>query len=218
MNWDSEHLRYASAAPSAALAVQRTLDVVEVPKNRPEPELRTSARKRRLTASSDEWDEIDDLTEALYGVSAGVTGYVEDNGDQFVWWIERVEDGEWLVSGNAYSAEDAKVAVENELGVVASRSRGRRTASLWDQIREPRHKVAGWDWNDQLAGYIAQGGAADFACICGNNVAAPGYVTCACGKIWNASLHEGSDGIKLVCREVPNRGADIVLANRRPSA
>lgn len=96
------------------------------------------------------------------------------------------------------------------------RTASRRTAStLWDSISEPRHKVAGWDWDEHLAGFVAESVLASFACVCGSNVEAPGLHTCTCGKIWNGSLIQTKSGERLVCREVPNRGAEVVLANRR---
>ena len=99
------------------------------------------------------------------------------------------------------------------------RTASRRTAStLWDSISEPRHRVAGWNWDDHLAGFVAESVLASFACICGSNVEAPGLHTCTCGKIWNGSLIQTKSGERLVCREVPNRGAEVVLANRRTAA
>ncbi|QGJ94872.1 hypothetical protein SEA_REDWATTLEHOG_9 [Gordonia phage RedWattleHog] len=97
----------------------------------------------------------------------------------------------------------------------------RRTAgSLWDSIVEPRHKVAGWDWDDHLAGYVAEGASAHFACVCGSNIEAPGYSTCHCGRIWNASALQTTPGgpVQIVCREVPNRGAEVVLASKRTAS
>lgn len=97
----------------------------------------------------------------------------------------------------------------------SNRTASRKTAfSLWDSVTEPRHKVAGWDWNDTLAGYVAEGASAHFACSCGRDIEAPGYSTCHCGKIWNALSINASGRTQIVCREVPNRGADVVLASR----
>ena len=99
-------------------------------------------------------------------------------------------------------------------GAVYVASRKTAGISMWDTVAEPRHKVAGWNWNDQLAGFVAEGSSAHFACVCGSNIDAPGYVTCHCGRIWNASTYQDGRGMKLVCREVPNRGAEVILASR----
>ena len=99
-------------------------------------------------------------------------------------------------------------------GAVYVASRKTAGLSMWDTVTEPRHKVAGWDWNDTLAGYVAEGASAHFACSCGRDIEAPGYSTCHCGKIWNALSINASGRTQIVCREVPNRGADVVLASR----
>lgn len=90
-----------------------------------------------------------------------------------------------------------------------------RTAawSLLDQVNHtPVHRVAGWDWDHQIEGYVSDG-VADFACICGSNVEAPGHVVCECGKMWNSYTIAASDGMRLVCREVPVR-ENVLLARR----
>ena len=89
----------------------------------------------------------------------------------------------------------------------------RRVAfSMWDSLTEPRHKVAGWDWDERLSGYVADA-AADFACVCGSNVEAPGYCACRCGKVWNSYQITANGSTRLICREIPMR-ADAVLSNR----
>lgn len=101
----------------------------------------------------------------------------------------------------------------------AKTGRLRTAMSMFDTVAEPRHRVAGWAWNDGLLGYVAEGSSPHFACVCGNNVESPGYVVCACGKIWNSYTVAGANvegGVKMVCREVPDRGASVLLANRRP--
>lgn len=100
--------------------------------------------------------------------------------------------------------------------VESRRTASRKTGSLWDMIEEPRHKVAGWNWDSHLEGYVAEG-AADFACICGSNVTAPGQVVCACGKFWNSYQIASGDGVRLVCREVPVRDG-VLLAGRGRTA
>lgn len=129
--------------------------------------------------------------------------------------------GRWTIDG--MTDEEVKATVEriNGLGggvepVLMSK---RKTASMWDSVSTAsRHKVAGWDWDERLSGYVAEGSSLHFACICGANVEAPGYTNCVCGKRWNSYQvsHEGR--VQMFCREIPNRGADVVLANRAVDA
>lgn len=130
-------------------------------------------------------------------------------------WCKSLDNAERYLRSNEQAAQQYGMDADYELVTcrTASRIASKKTASMWDAI-EPNHKVAGWDWNEQLAGYISEGASNHFACVCGSNIDAPGYVTCHCGRIWNASIYQQGGGMKLVCREVPNRGAEVILASR----
>ena len=88
---------------------------------------------------------------------------------------------------------------------------GSRTSSI--------HRVAGWDWNQKLNGFVSQGGLSKFACSCGEKVAAPAYVNCKCGKIWNSypiqSTAKEANTTTYICREIPVREG-VILAGKRP--
>jgi hypothetical protein len=80
-------------------------------------------------------------------------------------------------------------------------------------------KVAGWDWDDHLNGYLASK-STPFTCKCGAKHAVPSYSTCKCGKIWNSYVigtggdnHQASVE-KFICREIPVRD-NVIVANRR---
>ena len=123
--------------------------------------------------------------------------------------------GRWTIDG--MTDEEVKATVEriNGLGggvepVLMSK---RKTASMWDSVSTAsRHKVAGWDWDERLSGYVAEGSSLHFACICGANVEAPGYTNCVCGKRWNSYPIVAEGSSRLVCREIPVR--DVVLARK----
>ena len=86
-------------------------------------------------------------------------------------------------------------------------------------LPEPRHRVAGWDWDDHLNGFIAAEAAREFTCSCGENVPAPGYTDCRCGKRWNAYNIRANGSQKMIAREVPVR-ENVVMARtaRRKTA
>ena len=93
----------------------------------------------------------------------------------------------------------------------------RRTAFLDSlELTEPRHRVAGWNWDDHLNGFVAAQQAREFTCSCGENVPAPGYTDCRCGKRWNVYEIHSSDGHRCIAREVPVRN-DVVMAQRNAS-
>lgn len=83
-------------------------------------------------------------------------------------------------------------------------------------LPEPRHRVAGWDWDDHLNGFIAAEAAREFTCSCGANVPAPGYTDCHCGKRWNAYTINANGSQKMIAREVPVRDG-VVMAGRTAS-
>lgn len=82
-----------------------------------------------------------------------------------------------------------------------------------------KHKVAGWDWDDHLNGYIANA-ANKFACSCGESFDVPSYHNCKCGKIYNSYvIGTGGDNHtasieKYICREIQVR-PDVIVANRK---
>lgn len=93
----------------------------------------------------------------------------------------------------------------------------RRTAFLDTvHLAEPKHRVAGWDWDDHLNGFIAAEAAREFTCACGDNVPAPGYTDCRCGKRWNAYTVSANGSKKMIAREVPVR-ENVVMARRAAS-
>lgn len=82
-------------------------------------------------------------------------------------------------------------------------------------------KVAGWEWDDHLNGYLANKPTA-FTCKCGSKHPVPSYSTCKCGKIWNSYVigtggdHHQASVEKFICREVPVREG-VIVANKRES-
>lgn len=86
-------------------------------------------------------------------------------------------------------------------------------------------KVAGWDFDHRLNGYITT--AADrFSCDCGEEFSTPsGYRKCgSCGRAWNSYVI-GSDSHgkeaaleKVIVREIPVRKDVIVASKRRRQA
>lgn len=82
-----------------------------------------------------------------------------------------------------------------------------------------QRKVAGWDWDDHLNGYVANA-PTKFACDCGNSFSTPSYNTCRCGKTWNSYvIGTGGDrhqaaAEKYICRQIDER-PDMIVANRR---
>lgn len=103
-------------------------------------------------------------------------------------------------------------------GAGQAKTASRRTAFLDTvELTEPRHRVAGWDWDDHLNGFIAAEAAREFTCACGDNIPAPGYTDCRCGKRWNAYTISANGSKKMIAREVPVR-ENVVMANRRTAA
>ena len=211
MHWDDEALRHR---PLASNPSGRTIERASGIFRSANPEVTPTSQAPRV---GDEYDEptvpVDKPEEdgTLKAYVAALERLAEEDEDK------RKQPGGQAANWGAGQNTPQRIRDEImqgqgvDLGAFGTEAR-RKTASLWDQIAEPRHKVAGWDWDEILSGYVAEG-AADFACICGSNVAAPGQVVCACGKIWNSYTisHEGST--RLVCREVPVR-ENVLLARR----
>jgi hypothetical protein len=101
-----------------------------------------------------------------------------------------------------------------------SRKQGNRKEAWmgWGASQPGVHRVAGFDWDDYLNGYIAHA-PGKFACVCGTEVAVPsGFQRCACGKQWNSYVigtggdrHEAS-AEKYLVREIPTRDNVIVAS------
>ena len=127
--------------------------------------------------------------------------------------IDRPGDSRELFTEFNVSLEEGKRMVEEAAAqVTSSRTANRRTAFL-DTVHfaEPRHRVAGWDWDDHLNGFIAAEAAREFTCSCGSNIPAPGYTDCRCGKRWNAYTIQANGSKKMIAREVPVR-ENVVMA------
>lgn len=101
-----------------------------------------------------------------------------------------------------------------------------RRKQAWSGWGAPAMKrVAGWDFDHRLNGYITT--AADrFSCDCGEEFATPsGYRKCgSCGRAWNSYVI-GSDSHgkeaaleKVIVREIPVRKDVIVASKRRRAA
>lgn len=102
-------------------------------------------------------------------------------------------------------------------GTGQAKEANRRTAFLDTvELTEPRHRVAGWSWDNHLNGFIAAEAAREFTCACGDNVPAPGYTDCRCGKRWNAYQIRANGSQKMIAREVPVRDG-VVMARRTAS-
>lgn len=99
-------------------------------------------------------------------------------------------------------------------GTGQAKEANRRTAFLDTvELTEPRHRVAGWSWDDHLNGFIAAEAAREFTCSCGDSIPAPGYTDCRCGKRWNAYQIRANGSHKMIAREVPVRDG-VVMARR----
>lgn len=120
--------------------------------------------------------------------------------------------------GNEETEEEALRKAEQAMSRYAFRKASHRTAFLDTiEFKAPRHRVAGWDWDDHLNGFLAAEAAREFTCSCGANVPAPGYTDCRCGKRWNVYSVQSPQGQKLISREVPVR-ENVVMATRAMEA
>jgi hypothetical protein len=84
-------------------------------------------------------------------------------------------------------------------------------------------KVAGWQWDEHLAAYVAKPGVDQFTCHCGAKFTVPDYYHCGCGTIHNAYVigvggdkHQAA-AEKILCREIPSRDGVIVASRRKKS-
>jgi len=103
------------------------------------------------------------------------------------------------------------------VGVTATR---KQAWMGWGPNQPGSRKVAGFDWDEHLNGYIAHA-PGRFACECGNQIATPsGFQRCACGKQYNSYVigtggdrHEAS-AEKYLVREIPVREG-VIVASRK---
>lgn len=95
----------------------------------------------------------------------------------------------------------------------------RRTAGFF----EP--KVAGWDWNDHLNGYVTDSHR-PFRCTtagCDTDIPTPSQTTCRCGRLWytyaiGEQQHLAAGGAQMyLAREIPVR-ENVIMANRQFAA
>jgi hypothetical protein len=186
--------------------------------------------------TGDEWQNADgdwvstqaDYFDALYpdenpsAIWDGEIVYVFDGQGQMVAEKEAYDYAEAQAQGNkllekAYRGEAKPDPGQGKFFTTPGKGKlfSNRTAStsLWDQVEAPQHRVAGWEWDHRLSGFVCEG-LADFACVCGSNVEAPGHTACQCGKMWNSyTISSATGGLRLVCREVPVR-ENVLLARR----
>jgi len=103
----------------------------------------------------------------------------------------------------------------------AHTSTRRQAWSGWGGASLSMKRVAGWDFDHRLNGYITA--AADtFSCDCGENFSTPsGYRKCgSCGRAWNSYVigtdSHGKEASleKVICREIPVR-KDVIVASKR---
>ena len=133
--------------------------------------------------------------------------------------VDRPDDSRMLLNVFGVSLEEGKRLVEQAAAQVSASRTASHHLAFFDglDLPEPRHRVAGWDWDDHLNGFLAAEAAREFTCSCGANVPAPGYTDCRCGKRWNAYTIQTNGSQKMIAREVPVRDG-VVMANRRTAA
>lgn len=140
-----------------------------------------------------------------------VTPTGRDNG--YDWSVERKGSG---VVREGYGMTSQEIVEDiRGSGVVASHKEAAQRTAFLDgfEVPEVRHRVAGWDWDDHLNGFLAAEAAREFTCACGEAVPAPGYTDCRCGKRWNCYQVKANGTAKFIAREVPVR-ENVVMASR----
>ena len=177
---------------------------------------RTASRKTAAVTWYDQSDQFGGLWSTYQGSAPdSPNGMINEAHGMYRWYVSDSGTRGNQQTGEVSSLEEAKRAAEQalaSLGVTASRTASRRTAFLDTiEIAEPRHRVAGWDWSDHLNGFVAVEAAREFTCSCGDNVPAPGYTDCRCGKRWNAYQVVSNGERKMIAREVPVR-ENVVMA------
>lgn len=101
-----------------------------------------------------------------------------------------------------------------------------RRKQAWTGWGAPMHRIAGWDFDHRLNGYVTTAANSHFSCDCGEEFPTPsGYRKCgSCGRAWNSYVI-GTDGHgkeasleKVIVREIPVRKDVIVASKRRRQA
>lgn len=159
-------------------------------------------------------DEAKSFVEGVFGYSRVGSRTASRTAQTFTEWMATTYPGKELL--DLPRAERSRVLNEyqNEVGEGNEVWASRRTAFLDTvHLAEPRHRVAGWSWDDHLNGFIAAEAAREFTCACGDNVPAPGYTDCRCGKRWNTYSISANGSKKMIAREVPVR-ENVVMARR----
>ena len=133
--------------------------------------------------------------------------------------VDRPDDSRMLLNVFGVSLEEGKRLVEQAAAQVSASRTASHHLAFFDGIDLPetQHRVAGWDWDDHLNGFLAAEAAREFTCSCGDSIPAPGYVDCRCGKRWNCYTISANGSQKMIAREVPVRDG-VVMANRRTAA
>ena len=185
---------------------------------------KVSSRKTAAVTWYDQSDQFGGMWSTYQGSAPdSPNGQISESNGTYRWYVSDSGTRGNQQTGEVSSLEEAKREAESalaSLGVTASRTASHRTAFLDTlEIPEPRHRVAGWDWSDHLNGFVAAEAAREFTCACGDNVPAPGYTDCRCGKRWNAYSVLANGERKLIAREVPVR-ENVVMARtaRRKTA
>jgi hypothetical protein len=148
-------------------------------------------------------------------------------------WVH-THNGEPVNGGNADSANEAMAAAEKshadltggwDPSEILGRAYPRRKQawSGWGPslTEDHHHKVAGFDWDDHLNGYVSSvANPRTFECSCGAKHPVPSYSNCKCGKTWNSYVigtggdrHEASAD-RFIAREIPQR-ENVIVANRQ---
>ena len=174
-----------------------------------------SSRKRGSRRTANDWEAIQDKVQ--------LSGWDPMYADYIAWAIDNDKDVTDTYSIVDYSdlmgldAEDEKL-IKKFVNVTAPKLYSKRRTAFLDTVEfvEPRHRVAGWDWDDHLNGFIAAEAAREFTCACGANVPAPGYTDCRCGKRWNAYAISANGSKKMIAREIPVR-ENVVMARTASS-
>lgn len=155
-------------------------------------------------------------------------GVVPGGGSAQHEWVHS-HNGEPVNGGKADSANEAMAAAEKSHADLTGgwdmrelTGRRKQAWSGWgpDQREDIHHKVAGFDWDDHLNGYVSSvANPRTFECSCGAQHPVPSYSNCKCGKIWNSYVigtggdrHEAS-AERYIAREVPVRD-NVIVANR----
>ena len=183
---------------------------------------RYAFRKASAVTWYDQSDQFGGMWSTYQGSAPdSPNGQISESNGTYRWYVSDSGTRGNQQTGESSSLDEAKREAESalaSLGVTASRTAPHRTAFL-DTVHfaEPRHRVAGWDWDDHLNGFLAAEAAREFTCACGESVPAPGYVDCRCGKRWNCYTISANGAQKMIAREVPVRDG-VVMANRRTAA